>query len=295
MKIYIKILRLTHQLFCSLPLLFATLDAGIIRNVPQAVILFAIGHLLASTAGFAVNDYVDSFDTDQLSPDNRPTKGKTLKPKIALTIVSVLTLLALCFYALSGSIGLFAGVITLALMHAYSVPPIRLKRFAFLEAIVQFIAWLLIPYFAIFIISGTVLPSNLISLLPFIFLTLFLTSAASVNSIIDIEADRQSGIFNTTAHWGFEKSIKAAAYLLIAALCVGFALVYFHLSPWYYLMFLPGLKALQAYGRALGNTDRPKEIEKYFLQVKKKGKLWGFILFGSLVIFLIVQWQLKIF
>ncbi len=283
-KLYVRMMRLNQQLL-NLPLFFGILDSNNSLFNPQ-IVFFVIGFLLSSIFGFFINDYVDSKDTDRYSPDFRATNQSKPDRQIVLNIAASLVLLALIFYTLSGIKMLLLGIIALFLMYIYSAPPLRLKKVKYLDFLDQLFAWLVIPYCAPFILTNYK-PFDYSS---FVFLTLFLTSAAAIAPILDISADKKVQIFNTTVSWGYHKSLRFAFWTMFLALLVGLYLIARNFYFWYWLMIPPGIIAMGVLGYGLGNVDRPHKIEEIFLRAKKWAKVCGWGMFIFLVaLFLFYQ------
>lgn len=268
-------MRLPHQ-FLNLPLIFGILDSGgnIFHN--QSLLFYTIAFLLSSIVGFFLNDYIDSKDTDQLSIENRVTKNFIPNRKTSLEISLTIIIISLIFYALSSvTKALPIGIVTLILMYAYSVPPLRLKRFPYIDIILQIIVWAVIPYFMPYYL----LNSFPFSFVPFVFMFLFFLSTAAIAPILDISADKKAHIFNTTVRLGYQKSLRFSFWILVTALTIGLYIILTGYYFWYWLMLPPGMIALGVFGYALGNVDRPEKIEYIFLRAKKWATLCGLTMF----------------
>lgn len=276
--IYFKIMRLPHQLFCLVPLLLGILDSSNKLTSPTLLFFFA-GFLLASTAGFVINEYIDSFDTDKFSADTRSSKDGKLNRNIVLTLLIGLTLLSFFFFWLSGLTGFLIGLAIYALMQIYSLPKIRLKNSKYFDVLDQIVAWGILPYLAPFFITGSP-----IAWLPLVFMLLFLTGASAIAPIIDISGDKQGGLVNTTVFWGYKKSLTLCFFSLYSSFIICLFFIYTHQYPWYWLMLPPGMLALGAVGYARGNVNRPEKTEKVLLIAKKYAKYCGWTLFAFLFI-----------
>ena len=266
--IYLKILRLPHQILCVIPLFFGILDSGI-----EFPVYYFLGYLFSSMAGFAINEYIDSFDTDKFN--HRAATG--LNKNVVFGILTSLVLLALLAYWTAST--LLLGIITITLMLTYSLPPIRLKKIPVLDIVVQTLAWAVIPYFVPFYISW-----QSPNLLPVIYMIMFLIGAVALAPIADISADRQGKIFNSTVVLGYKKSLTLGFFILAFALLIGP-----QLDLWYKIMVPPGMLALGVYGYARGNYDRPEKLEKILQLGKNWGTLSGYFL--AAILFILILWQ----
>ncbi len=286
MKTYFNMLRLPQQLM-AIPLLFGLLDSGIKLSTHPQVLFWIAGWFVSSIVAFFYNDYVDSFDTDQHSPDRRASKGKKINPRVVYSIIVILSLVSCILYLESGLLGFILGLSTWLIMMIYSFPSVRLKKKKYFDILDQAIAWLVIPYFMPFVLSGQAY--SLSVLVSFVFLTLFLTAAAAIAPVLDISADAIAGIANTTVSWGYDKSIRAASRLFLIAFTLCLIMIYNHTNWWYWLMLPPGFMAMKVLGMGQANTDRPEKLEKIFLRAKKWGKACGWATFLMLLIILVIR------
>jgi 4-hydroxybenzoate polyprenyltransferase len=211
-------------------------DAALISLMSYCLGLILAGRLTARTLipGFllslvtfnfiySINAWAD-LGADSLNHPRRPLPAGHLRPRAALVYCLGLLALSLAypFFAFDGWYEIAAALGLVALGAAYSVPPVRLKRFAFLSPVViaiMYVApmtiglqqhedpfgagrWEVVAFFGIYCLA--VLP---------------------LKDITDVAGDEADGCQNWLALLGRRRLLAASALGLAAALLVSLLLI----------------------------------------------------------------------
>ncbi len=141
-KLYLKMMRLTHQSTAIVALFFGSLDAHFYNLT--VIIPVAVGFFFVSVSSFVINEFIDAKDTDKFSKRDRPLASITVSKKLTFLIwatTGVTGTIILFYYGLywQAVLSLLAGL-------AYSIPPIRLKaRFPY-DQLTVFFYLIFVPY-----------------------------------------------------------------------------------------------------------------------------------------------------
>lgn len=281
---YLRMLRLKHQTIGTIVYLLGLLDANYFKS-PQVFIIF-FGLILISMAGFVINDYFDSYDTDKFSYRDR------VKDKISGKVVFIIWFL----FNLSGAIiltlnGLFWQAAILFVVNTlYSSPPVRFKAHFLWDLVATFIQGA-VAYSIGSALAGNGSISALLGV-PFVTLTLFMAAGEFILLTMDYGADKAAGLKNTNVTLGYVWLIRISKILLIFSAFSFAVLCYLHQSWWYY----PMIAALPYFGYAVGRlreaTDTKKDL-KSLLNISYTRAMTTMILITGYLIVVFIYGFLK--
>lgn len=228
---------------------------------------------------FGTNDIYDQ-ETDRLNPRKGKLYGALLqddevatlrKVIIGMTGFSIVSAFAICGTAF----GVIIAAICL-LSYAYSVPPIKLKRRALLDAMTNG-AWMVLVFLSgVVVASDTavleiVKPSFLLSMF------VFIMAGHIATTLIDYEPDKQAGEHTTAVAFG----VRITSIIVAVLFCVSAVLMWFgtHQGP----------RALLAIGYImLGVLCAVSTMFYYNPAVLRKMSLVYMLLFPVLVVLLLL-------
>lgn len=287
LKKFFKILRLPEQTVSLVPFLFGALDAGF--HDLQTLFFLSLGLLLVSVSFFVINEYVDSFDTDQDNFRKDHDFNFLMNKKLILGLFFVL--------AISGSLifiwyhQYFPLILILFFGIFYSVPPIRFKaRFPW-DMIAPLIAWGVIPYSLAFSLAG--LPyENIISVASVSF-ALFGIPMQGIHYLADAETDKKAGLLNFCTVMGYKNFLRLIDKIAIGGLLGFIYLIYRHESWWYWPVILASVYELLIIGYARAAIYHPTLAKLQSVANRSYGKgIFVFILILIYQIWAIVRWPI---
>ena len=196
--------------------------------------LFAVlaANILAMSFAFMLNNIEDAPD-DSLEPEKKATNvisSGLLSRREGVAVTLVTFVLAFILYALSGSLALLLGGITLALCYLYSAHPFRLKARPLTDVISHalMLSGLLIA--AGYFVYGSE-PREV--WLVVTAASLFSAYGQFYNQVVDYEVDKQAGLKNTAVLLGRgPTSILGHLSIFIALLCMGAAIMQEMFPSW---------------------------------------------------------------
>lgn len=242
-KKIIKIFRIPEQTIAIVPFLFGALDSHF-YNLTTLLIL-GIGLFLLSVSFFVINEYVDSFDTDQSNIRKEKTFNFLKNKKLIFGIYAILTIVGSAIFIyyklyLPLLLILFFG-------NFYSVPPLRFKsRFPW-DMIAPMIAWG-VPYSLAYSLQG--LPYNAMLNVGSISFALFGIPMQGIHYLADAESDKKAGISNFCTVMGYRNFLRLIDKIAIGGLLGFVYLVYRNEQWWYYPVILASIYELLIIGYA---------------------------------------------
>ncbi len=189
-------------------------------------------NVLAMSFAFMLNNIEDAPD-DALEPEKKATNvisSGLLSRREGVAVTLVTFVLAFILYALSGSLALLLGGITLALCYLYSAHPFRLKARPLTDVISHalMLSGLLIA--AGYFVYGSE-PREV--WLVVAAASLFSAYGQFYNQVVDYEVDKQAGLKNTAVLLGRgPTSILGHLSIFVALLCMGAAIMQGMFPSW---------------------------------------------------------------
>jgi homogentisate phytyltransferase / homogentisate geranylgeranyltransferase len=183
--------------------------------------------LLAWLACLSGNVYIvglnqlEDVEIDRINKPDLPLASGEFSRRQGIVIVAVAGVLALGLAASQGPFLLATVVSSLGIGTAYSLPPVRLKRFPFWAALCIFgvrgviVNLGLFLHFQSLLGQGTTIPASVWALTAFV--VLFTFAIAIFKDIPDIEGDRQYQIITLTLRLGTRRVFTLSLWVL--ALC----------------------------------------------------------------------------
>ena len=184
----------------------------------SSVMLLFVSFYFAWMYAVGVNDIVDS-ESDAVTNPNRPLVSEVITVEETKAVNLIFLLLALLGSSLVGPEALFMVIIFTFVYYIYSVPPLRLKRFAIINSFLVGIASLVAALAGFYTFST----NDVVEAFPkdwalLIFFTIALLS--NIKDIKDIEGDKQFGIYTIPVIFG-EKNGKMFVWIMVtASLCI---------------------------------------------------------------------------
>lgn len=264
-----KILRIPEQTVAVVPFLFGALDSGYL-DVTRLIIV-GIGLFLLSISFFVINEYVDSFDTDQTNP--RKDAGFNFR-KHRNIVLGIFVLLALSGSLIFASYGLFLPLVFFLFFGIfYSVPPLRFKGKFPWDMIAPLIAWGAVPYSLPFSLAG--LPYSSIISVASLSMASFGIVMQGIHYLADAEEDKKAGLQNWCTVLGYKNFVRVIDKFAIAGLLGLLYLLYRHESFWYYPMILASIYELLVVGYARAAIYHPtlEKLQSIAIRSYRKGIL----------------------
>lgn len=227
---YWKLFRLKEILPGGAPILLACLDTGIWLTWQQFLLL-TVGFYLLFLSSFLINEYADSFDTDQFNPERDKALTKHGVSRQFALAAFVLTSLAstLTFILLNQ---FWIAVAGLFLLTFYSVKPIRLKARPFLDLVAVTLGFVILPYLSYyFLINQNI---TIITVASLLFFSLGFMAIDLVAEGADYAADKKAGLLTTAVFLGEKRNLLAIRYLSLTSAILGAGLI-IATSRWWYL------------------------------------------------------------
>lgn len=189
-----------------------------------------IANIATVSYAFMINDIEDAPDDkrDPKKAKRNPVSAGRLSTNAAYTVVRVLAIVAMVFYALTNKLTFGIGIITLLLSHTYSWRKIRLKAYPVTDIVSHSL-----------MLSGLLLVTGFTSFSAD-FKHIWLLTAAAVllsvygqlyNQIRDFEVDTKAKLKNTTILVGKRRAeyLKNASILFSAIALL--TTIYYHTFP----------------------------------------------------------------
>jgi homogentisate phytyltransferase / homogentisate geranylgeranyltransferase len=204
----------------------ATATAPLSSLQPTALILPLIACLCGNVYIVGLNQLTD-IAIDRINKPHLPLASGEFSPQQGQLIVAVTGLLALGLAAISGPYLLGLVTLSLAIGTAYSLPPLRLKRFPFWASTCIFTVRGAIVNLGLFLHfhQGWPIPLPVWALTAFVMVFTF--AIAIFKDIPDIAGDRQYNIRTLTIRFG-QPAVFNLARWIITGCYVGMVA----LSPW---------------------------------------------------------------
>ena len=202
------------------------------QAVDWRLVAVLTANVLAMSFAFMLNNIEDAPD-DALEPEKMATNvisSGLLSRREGVAVTLVTFVLALVMYALSGSLALLLGGITLALCYLYSAHPFRLKARPLTDVISHalMLSGLLIA--AGYFVYGSE-PREV--WLVVAAASLFSAYGQFYNQVVDYEVDKQAGLKNTAVLLGRgPTSILGHLSIFVALLCMGAAIMQGMFPSW---------------------------------------------------------------
>lgn len=278
MKI-LKILRLPEQTVSLVPFLFGALDADLTNK--QILFFLGLGLLLVSVSFFVINEFVDSFDTDQNNFRKDHGFNFLTNKKLILGLFFLLVISGSAIFLWYQQY--FPLILILFFGIGYSVPPLRFKaRFPW-DMIAPLVAWGLVPYSLAFSLKG--LPyENIISVASVSF-ALFGIPMQGIHYLADAESDKKAGLFNFCTVMGYKNFLRLIDKIAIGGLLGFIYLIYRHESWWYWPVILASIYELLIIGYARAAIYHPTLDKLHSIAIRSYKK-------GVSVFLLILIWLL---
>lgn len=249
---YLRMLRLKHQTIGVIVYVLGLLDANFFRS-PTIFHVFA-GLILISMAGYLINDYFDSKDTDQFSYRLRSTAQKPVSGTVVLILWLILNLFGI-YFLVANNLS-FHALILLIVTSLYSAPPFRFKARFMLDFLANFLQGA-----AIYTVGAALAGQNSLTAMlqiPFITLTVFMGAGEFILLTMDYEADKKGGLRNTGVVLGYKWLIRISKTLLIFS-AFAFAALFYTRSNWWYF---PMIATLPYFGYAVGRLREASQVRK---------------------------------
>lgn len=277
-KKLLKLCRLPEQTIAIVPFLFGALDSHFYDL--QTLLILGFGLFLLSVSFFVINEYVDSFDTDQNNARKENTFNFLHNRKLIFAVFSILTVTGSVIFVKYGLF--FPLIIILFFGNFYSVPPLRFKsRFPW-DMIAPMIAWG-IPYSLAFSLQG--LPYDSMLSVGVISFALFGIPMQGIHYLADAEADKKAGISNFCTVLGYRNFLRLIDKIAIGGLLGFVYLVYRREQWWYYPVILASIYELLIIGYARAAIYFPKLLKLQSIANRSYDK-------GIKVFFLITVFQI---
>ena len=202
------------------------------QAVDWRLVAVLAANVLAMSFAFMLNNIEDAPD-DALEPEKKATNvisSGLLSRREGVAVTLVTFVLAFILYALSGSLALLLGGITLALCYLYSAHPFRLKARPLTDVISHalMLSGLLIA--AGYFVYGSE-PREV--WLVVAAASLFSAYGQFYNQVVDYEVDKQAGLKNTAVLLGRgPTSILGHLSIFVALLCMGAAIMQGMFPSW---------------------------------------------------------------
>ena len=216
---------------------------------------------------------LEDIEIDQINKPHLPLAAEEYSQNQAKLIIVITGILALVLAAFQSQF-LFATVaISLTLGTAYSLPPIRLKRFPFWAAFCIFTVRGVIVNLGIFLhfqsrfldqTAAVVTPAILALTL---FVLVFTFAIAIFKDIPDIEGDRQYNISTLTIRLGSRAVFNLARWVLIVCylgMVVGSFILQPNVNPIILSLTHIGLLGLMLWRSTTVDLNSKKEIAQYY-------------------------------
>lgn len=189
---------------------------------------------------------LEDVEIDRINKPHLPLASGEYSPVQAKAIIITTGILAIILAALQGKFLLATVGVSLALGTAYSLPPVRLKRFPFWAALCIFTVRGVIVNLGLYLhfswVFSEKMPGNLPSLTPSIlaltlFILVFTFAIAIFKDIPDIEGDRQYNITTFTIRLGTVAVFNLARWVLTGCY-LGMMVAAVFLQAWVNPIFL---------------------------------------------------------
>lgn len=206
---------------CSVIGLYLLAIASVKHNINLSLLWQLLGAWIACLAG---NIYIvglnqlEDIEIDQINKPHLPLAAGEFTRKQAKLIITISGISALLIAGFMGPFLLGMVGISLAIGTAYSLPPIRLKRFPFWAAICIFTVRGAIVNLGLFLHFSWVLRTN--QLIPpevwalTLFILVFTIAIAIFKDIPDLEGDKQYNITTFTIQLGQKTVFNLSLWLL---------------------------------------------------------------------------------
>ena len=178
---------------------------------------------------------LEDVEIDRINKPSLPLAAGTLSRQQGLTIIAVTAALSLVLSYLAGFFLFMTVVVSLAIGTAYSLPPIRLKRFPFWAALCIYTVRGLAVNLGIFLHfqqrwgGGDRIPAQVWALTAFV--VLFAFAIAIFKDIPDAKGDRQFRIKTLTLRLGIPAVFKLSLWVLTVAYGLLIAITLFGWIP----------------------------------------------------------------
>ncbi|MEA5498972.1 homogentisate phytyltransferase [Limnoraphis robusta] len=220
-------------------------DGDFVATALTAILVSWLACLCGNVYIVGLNQLED-VEIDRINKPHLPLASGEYSPSQAKAIIITTGILALILATLQGKFLLATVGISLAMGTAYSLPPIRLKRFPFWAALCIFTVRGVIVNLGIYlhlswVFSGK-LPEYIPSLTPSIlaltlFILVFTFAIAIFKDIPDLEGDRKYNISTFTIRLGTVSVFKLARWVLTGCY-LGMIFSAFFLQAWLNPIFL---------------------------------------------------------
>ncbi|MFB2895722.1 homogentisate phytyltransferase [Aerosakkonemataceae cyanobacterium BLCC-F50] len=206
---------------CSAIGLYLIAIASVNHNINLSLIWQLLGAWVACLGGniYIVGlNQIEDVEIDKINKPHLPLASGEFTRKQAILIISISGILALLIAGLMGPFLLGMVGISLAIGTAYSLPPIRLKRFPFWAAICIFTVRGAIVNLGLYLHFRWVLQAKQVITLEVWALTLFILvftiAIAIFKDIPDLEGDKQYNITTFTIQLGQKTVFNLSLWLL---------------------------------------------------------------------------------
>ncbi len=220
-------------------------DGDLVSTVLTAILISWLACLCGNVYIVGLNQLED-VEIDRINKPHLPLASGEYSPFQAKAIIISTGILALILATLQGKFLLATVGISLAMGTAYSLPPIRLKRFPFWAALCIFTVRGVIVNLGLYLnfswtFSGK-LPGYIPPITPSIlaltlFILIFTFAIAIFKDIPDIEGDRQYNISTFTIRLGTVSVFNLARWVLTGCY-LGMIIAAFFLQTWLNPVFL---------------------------------------------------------
>ena len=240
------------------PTLWALLIAGNGKPDPLVLTVFVLGTVLMRSAGCAINDFADRrFDPFVARTKDRPLVTGTVKPREALGVFIVLSILAFALVSLMNTLTIKLAIAGAALAALYPFA----KRFTYMPQMVlgATFAWAVPMAFAAQ--TGGI---PVIAWLLYTATLLWTTAYDTMYAMVDREDDLKIGVKSTAILFGDADVLITMFLQSMALLALVFTGKQLQFGVWYYLGLLSA-GSLMVYQYFLIRHRQPADCFKAFL------------------------------
>jgi len=186
--------------------------------------------ILANVAIVGLNQIFD-VDIDQINKPQLPLPAGLMSVSEAWLVVSVCAVVSLLIATYAGLYLSLTVALSLAIGASYSLPPIRLKQYAFWSAFCIVAVRGFVVNIGLFLhCSQGQPPNNLVWLLT-MFMLGFGVVIALCKDLVDVKGDRQFGIATFSVLWGKELIFQRSQQLLLALFLIAGLLAFPLIAP----------------------------------------------------------------
>jgi homogentisate phytyltransferase/homogentisate geranylgeranyltransferase len=199
----------------SLQILALASSSPSVGEICQNLGITWLACILANIAIVGLNQIFD-VPIDRINKPQLPLPAGEMTLAEAWLVVSICSVVSLAIATSSGVYLSLTVALSLCIGACYSLPPIRLKQYAFWSAFCIVAVRGLVVNIGLFLhFTGGQMPTNLVWLLT-IFMLGYGVVIALCKDLVDVKGDRQFGIATFSVVWGKELIFQRSQQLLMA-------------------------------------------------------------------------------